>query len=218
MLGYLPQDFGVYPHLSALEFLAYLAAAKGLAARPARARIDAPARAGQPHRGAQEAARQPLRRHAAAGRYRPGVAQRPALAHRRRAHRRPRPRRARPLPQPARRAVRRPYRDPVDPHRVRRRGGSDAHRRVAARSPGRRRSARGASGRGAGASVGVGGALGLTRRGAAALRGLRHVAPGGRRARPRPCRRRAGRGRDSARANPGGRLPVAAERCRGAAT
>jgi len=40
-LGYLPQDFGVYPHLSALEFLAYLAAAKGLAARPARARIDA---------------------------------------------------------------------------------------------------------------------------------------------------------------------------------
>ncbi|GIM94584.1 ABC transporter ATP-binding protein [Paractinoplanes toevensis] len=39
-LGYLPQDFGVYPHLTAREFLSYLAAAKGLPARPARARID----------------------------------------------------------------------------------------------------------------------------------------------------------------------------------
>src|SRR5512145_2337869 len=27
-LGYLPQDFGVYPHLTAQEFLEYLAAAK----------------------------------------------------------------------------------------------------------------------------------------------------------------------------------------------
>jgi ABC-2 type transport system ATP-binding protein len=40
VLGYLPQDFGVYPHLTAPEFLAYLAAVKGLPARPARARID----------------------------------------------------------------------------------------------------------------------------------------------------------------------------------
>jgi ABC-type multidrug transport system ATPase subunit len=39
-LGYLPQDFGVYPSLSAREFLAYLAAVKGLSARSARARID----------------------------------------------------------------------------------------------------------------------------------------------------------------------------------
>lgn len=39
-LGYLPQDFGVYPHLTAREFLAYLAAAKGISARAARARID----------------------------------------------------------------------------------------------------------------------------------------------------------------------------------
>ncbi|MEU0803580.1 ATP-binding cassette domain-containing protein [Streptomyces sp. NPDC005970] len=39
-LGYLPQDFGVYPHLTAREFLSYLAAAKGIAARAARARID----------------------------------------------------------------------------------------------------------------------------------------------------------------------------------
>src|SRR5271155_3451242 len=40
VLGYLPQDFGVYPHLSAGEFLAYLAALKGLPAATARRRID----------------------------------------------------------------------------------------------------------------------------------------------------------------------------------
>jgi ABC-2 type transport system ATP-binding protein len=40
-LGYLPQDFGVYPHLSALEFLDYMAAAKGLSRASARNRIAA---------------------------------------------------------------------------------------------------------------------------------------------------------------------------------
>lgn len=40
VLGYLPQDFGVYPHLTALEFLEYMAAVKGLEARSARQRID----------------------------------------------------------------------------------------------------------------------------------------------------------------------------------
>jgi ABC-2 type transport system ATP-binding protein len=39
-LGYLPQDFGVYPNLSAVEFLSYLAAVKGLSARSAKGRID----------------------------------------------------------------------------------------------------------------------------------------------------------------------------------
>jgi ABC-type multidrug transport system ATPase subunit len=39
-LGYLPQDFGVYPNLTPLEFLEYLAAARGLDGRTARARID----------------------------------------------------------------------------------------------------------------------------------------------------------------------------------
>lgn len=33
VLGCLPQDFGVYPHLNAREFLSYLAAAKGISAR-----------------------------------------------------------------------------------------------------------------------------------------------------------------------------------------
>lgn len=40
VLGYLPQDFGVYPNLSAVEFLEYLAAVKGLHAAVARRRID----------------------------------------------------------------------------------------------------------------------------------------------------------------------------------
>jgi ABC-type multidrug transport system ATPase subunit len=39
-LGYLPQDFGVYPHLTPVEFLGYLAAAKGLSLAHARQRID----------------------------------------------------------------------------------------------------------------------------------------------------------------------------------
>jgi ABC-type multidrug transport system ATPase subunit len=40
ILGYLPQDFGVYPNLNAIEFLEYMAAIKGLGARAARRRID----------------------------------------------------------------------------------------------------------------------------------------------------------------------------------
>jgi ABC-type multidrug transport system ATPase subunit len=39
VLGYLPQDFGIYPNLSATEFLEYLAAVRGLEARTARERI-----------------------------------------------------------------------------------------------------------------------------------------------------------------------------------
>ena len=38
-LGYLPQDFGVYPALSAREFLAYLAAVKGLHSRDIAAQV-----------------------------------------------------------------------------------------------------------------------------------------------------------------------------------
>ena len=40
VLGYLPQDFGVYPNLNAVEFLEYLAAAKGLRRSVARQRIQ----------------------------------------------------------------------------------------------------------------------------------------------------------------------------------
>jgi ABC-2 type transport system ATP-binding protein len=40
VLGYLPQDFGVYPNLTAVEFLQYMAAIKGLDSKLARKRID----------------------------------------------------------------------------------------------------------------------------------------------------------------------------------
>ncbi len=40
VLGYLPQDFGVYPNLNAVEFLEYLAAVKGLDAATAARRIE----------------------------------------------------------------------------------------------------------------------------------------------------------------------------------
>jgi ABC-2 type transport system ATP-binding protein len=39
VLGYLPQDFGVYPHLNCVEFLEYMAAIRGVEARAARKRI-----------------------------------------------------------------------------------------------------------------------------------------------------------------------------------
>jgi ABC-2 type transport system ATP-binding protein len=40
VLGYLPQDFGVYPNLTGLEFLEYMAAIKGLDGKTARRRIE----------------------------------------------------------------------------------------------------------------------------------------------------------------------------------
>ena len=38
-LGYLPQDFGIYPNMTPLEFLEYMAAMKGLTAKSAKIRI-----------------------------------------------------------------------------------------------------------------------------------------------------------------------------------
>lgn len=40
VLGYLPQDFGVYPNLNAYEFLEYMAAVKGVGGANLRRRID----------------------------------------------------------------------------------------------------------------------------------------------------------------------------------
>lgn len=39
-MGYLPQDFGIYPNLTAVEFLEYMAAIKGIDGKAARRRID----------------------------------------------------------------------------------------------------------------------------------------------------------------------------------
>src|SRR5512135_3141792 len=40
VLGYLPQDFGIYPNLTGQEFLEYMAAIKGLDGKAARQRIE----------------------------------------------------------------------------------------------------------------------------------------------------------------------------------
>nr|MBP7692199.1 ATP-binding cassette domain-containing protein [Anaerolineales bacterium] len=40
VLGYLPQDFGVYPNLNAIEFLEYMAAIKEVEPKTAHRRID----------------------------------------------------------------------------------------------------------------------------------------------------------------------------------
>ncbi len=40
VLGYLPQEFGIYPNLNAVEFLEYMAAIKGIGPRAAKKRID----------------------------------------------------------------------------------------------------------------------------------------------------------------------------------
>ena len=40
VLGYLPQDFGVYPNLNCIEFLEYMAAIKGLDSKSTKKRID----------------------------------------------------------------------------------------------------------------------------------------------------------------------------------
>jgi ABC-2 type transport system ATP-binding protein len=40
VLGYLPQDFGLYPNLTAIEFLEYIAAIKGLNGKEAKKRIN----------------------------------------------------------------------------------------------------------------------------------------------------------------------------------
>ncbi|BAI61372.1 ABC transporter ATP binding protein [Methanocella paludicola SANAE] len=40
VLGYLPQDFGVYPNLNAVEFLEYMAAIKGVDGKAVKRRID----------------------------------------------------------------------------------------------------------------------------------------------------------------------------------
>jgi len=41
ILGYLPQDFGVYPNLTAMEFLEYIAAIKGFTGKSNKLRIEA---------------------------------------------------------------------------------------------------------------------------------------------------------------------------------
>ena len=70
-LGYLPQDFGVYPNLDAVEFLRYLASLKGLAGAAARSRVDEVIDAV----GLRDSARRPLGGYSGGMRQRVGIAQ-----------------------------------------------------------------------------------------------------------------------------------------------
>lgn len=71
VLGYLPQTVGVYPNLSAREFLSYLAAAKGLTRRSAQQRIDELLEL----LNLGDVARRPLNRFSGGMRQRVGIAQ-----------------------------------------------------------------------------------------------------------------------------------------------
>ncbi len=71
VLGYLPQDFGVYPNLNAVEFLEYMAAIKGLDGRSAHRRIDELLEAVNLH----EARRRPLGSYSGGMKQRVGIAQ-----------------------------------------------------------------------------------------------------------------------------------------------
>jgi len=71
VLGYLPQDFGVYPNLSAQEFLEYMAAIKGISGEKARQKISDLLELVN----LREAARRPLGGYSGGMRQRVGIAQ-----------------------------------------------------------------------------------------------------------------------------------------------
>ena len=71
VLGYLPQDFGVYPNLSAQEFLEYMAAIKGMSGEKARRKISELLDLVN----LREAARRPLGGYSGGMRQRVGIAQ-----------------------------------------------------------------------------------------------------------------------------------------------
>lgn len=71
VLGYLPQDFGVYPNLNAIEFLEYMAAIKGLDTVSAKRRIDELLQI----TNLVEAARRPLGGYSGGMKQRVGIAQ-----------------------------------------------------------------------------------------------------------------------------------------------
>ena len=74
-LGYLPQEFGVYPRTSAQDMLSHLALLKGIVdAQAAKGRGGSAAAAHQPVGAPQESADRILRRHAPAFRHRAGAA------------------------------------------------------------------------------------------------------------------------------------------------
>lgn len=118
VLGYLPQDFGVYPNLNALEFLEYLAAVKGITAHAAKKRLAALLELVN----LADAGGHALGGYSGGMRQRVGIAQAllndPSTPHCRRAHGRSRSRGACQVSQSAFGAFRRTDRHPFDAHRL----------------------------------------------------------------------------------------------------
>ena len=117
-LGYLPQDFGVYPRISAYDMLDHMAVLKGIAS-PADRRTTVETLLHQTNLWdvRKKALAGLLRRHAPALRHRAGADRQSRADHRRRAHGRSRSGGAEPVPEPARRDRRERGRDPLDAHR-----------------------------------------------------------------------------------------------------
>ena len=91
-LGYLPQEFGVYPKISAIDMLSHLAVMKGITnAGERKESVEALLHQTNLWDFRKKALSHLLRWHEAALRHRAGAAGQATLDYRRRAHRRPRP-------------------------------------------------------------------------------------------------------------------------------
>src|SRR5882724_4595002 len=126
-LGYLPQEFGVYPRTSAQDMLSHLALLKGIVdAKQRKAAVEALLQRTNlwDHR---KKVNWIFRRHAATLWDCAGAAGKSTTADRGRAHRRPRSRRAQPFLRPAFRHRRECDRDSFHPHRRRRDGAVHQH-------------------------------------------------------------------------------------------
>ena len=118
ILGYLPQDFGVYPKVSALDMLDHLALLKGFVRAVSGANLSTLCSARESLRRAQEGSHWIFRRHAPALRNCAGADREPDAADRRRAYRGARSQRAESILQFAFGGRRERHRDSVDPHRA----------------------------------------------------------------------------------------------------
>ena len=121
VLGYLPQEFGVYPKMSASDMLDHLAILKGITSdERTQGNGRCAASANESLGRAQEISEHVFGRYEAALRDRAGPARESETDHRGRANRRPRSRRAQPLPELAQLHRPQRYRDPLHAYRRRR--------------------------------------------------------------------------------------------------
>ncbi len=143
VLGYLPAGLRRLraPHGARVPPLPR--ASQGPLGRRAREPRRRPPDAREPPRRRGPSPRRVLGRHATARRDRAGPPRRPEARHRGRADRRPRSGGARAVPQPPRGDRARKGRDPLDAHRVGRRGGRVEDRDAVGRAAARNRDARG---------------------------------------------------------------------------